>query len=288
MSLGDEAVAVARKQRRLADVRRAREARDEALEPDREAAVRGHPVAERLQVALVRLDGAVERGDVVLVPVQTLAPGDELEAAEEEVEAVRVLRPPRLGMRVEGPLRHREPGHEDELAELLAEAALVGRGEVDVVDAGVREVDPRDLGRYVRNVDEPELPDRGDHPGDRVARDGHHVEVVANEAELRVERDVLGEVTRGLVRLGAEGGADPAGSATPSIVARWSSSPPGACAFATTSPSTSSTVSGSRCTGSSRTICASPARSRRITNVTRLSSRRWWSQPARRTRPPTC
>src|SRR5436189_232129 len=42
-----------------------------------------------------------------------------------------------------------------------------------------------------------------DHPRDRIAHDGHHVEVVADEPELRVERGVLGEVPSRLVRLRA-------------------------------------------------------------------------------------
>src|SRR5438128_2572373 len=46
---------IAREERRLADVRRPRQLGDPPLEADRETAVRRHPVAERLQVALVPL-----------------------------------------------------------------------------------------------------------------------------------------------------------------------------------------------------------------------------------------
>src|SRR5260221_5916504 len=99
------------------DVLRAREPGDPALEAEREAAVRGHPVPERLQVALVRPGWQAPRRQgrqVVLVAVEALAAGDDLEAAEEQVEAVRVFGPPRLGMRVERPLRHRIAGHDQE------------------------------------------------------------------------------------------------------------------------------------------------------------------------------
>src|SRR6185312_10706656 len=60
MALGDEAVTVAREEGRLADVGGSDEPRGPALEPEREAAVGRHPVAEGLQVPLVRLDVPVE------------------------------------------------------------------------------------------------------------------------------------------------------------------------------------------------------------------------------------
>ena len=49
--------------------------------------------------------GRLEHRDVVLVAVQALAAGDELEPAEDQVEAVRVLRPFGVRVRVERPLR---------------------------------------------------------------------------------------------------------------------------------------------------------------------------------------
>src|SRR5581483_8197803 len=99
-SLGREPVQVAGEERRLADVLRAGEAGDPALEAEGEPAVRRHPELERLQIALERGRVAVERGDVVLVPVQPLAAGHDFEAAEEQVERVRVLGPAGLRMRV--------------------------------------------------------------------------------------------------------------------------------------------------------------------------------------------
>ena len=45
---------------------------------------------------------------------------------------------------------------------------------------------------------------RTDHAGDDVAQHGHDAEVVVDEAELDVERHVLGEVAHGVVRFGAE------------------------------------------------------------------------------------
>ena len=88
--LRTEPIQVAREQRDLADVGGAGEAGDPAFESDGEAAVRRHAVAERLEVAGERREVvAVERGDVVVVAVQPLAAGDELEASEQQVEAVR-------------------------------------------------------------------------------------------------------------------------------------------------------------------------------------------------------
>ena len=58
-------------------------------------------MAECLQVALERLpaEATVGEGDeVVLVAVQSLTAGDELEAAKDQVEAVRVLGPSWLGV----------------------------------------------------------------------------------------------------------------------------------------------------------------------------------------------
>src|SRR5207253_1042163 len=136
---GGEPTSIPREERRLPDVASADEPSDPALEPEREAAVWRQAVLERLQVALVLRGLAAERGHVVLVAVQPLAAGHDFEPAEEQVEGVRVLRPARLGMRVEGSFRSREAGQEQPVAVLLAKPPLVGRSEVDVVDAGVRE-----------------------------------------------------------------------------------------------------------------------------------------------------
>lgn len=133
------------------------------------------------------------------------------EAAEEQVKRVRVTRPIGLRARVERSLRHRVASDEEELASVLAEAALVCRREVDVVDARVGEVNRRDIARNLGQL-QPEqldrrrctLPDRVDHARDDLADDRHHVEVVAHEAQLRVKRGVLGEVACRVVRLGTE------------------------------------------------------------------------------------
>ena len=98
---------VAREQRRLADVRRLDQPRHPALQPDREAAVRRHAVLERLQVALERRRAhaaLAQRRQVVGVAVQPLPARDQLQPAEQQVEAARVPRPRRVGVRVEGAL----------------------------------------------------------------------------------------------------------------------------------------------------------------------------------------
>ena len=89
--------------------------------------MRRHPVLERLEVAVVRLEALAARGqrrDVILVPVQSLPAGDQLEAAEDEIEAVRELWPRWIGMCVERPLRHREAGDEEEVRSVLATSPI--------------------------------------------------------------------------------------------------------------------------------------------------------------------
>src|SRR3954451_1788078 len=79
-----QAVPVTREERRLADVRRADRLRDEALEPEGEAAVRRHPVTERVEVRGEGFCVHPARGecrDVVLVAMQALSAGDDLEPA---------------------------------------------------------------------------------------------------------------------------------------------------------------------------------------------------------------
>src|SRR4051794_2435991 len=121
-------VPVTREERRLADVRRADRLCDEPLEPEGEAAVRRHAVTEGIEI---RGEGLrvhatrSERRDVVLVAMQALAARHDLEAAVQQVEAARPLRPFRVLVCVERPLPRREAFDEDELAVLGADAALV-------------------------------------------------------------------------------------------------------------------------------------------------------------------
>ena len=127
---------------------------------------------------------------------------------------------PGLRVGVERPLRHRVAVDEHEVAAVLgqrplAEGPLVLGGEVGLVGGcahqreGVGEVDHRDLlghdrrpgaGRGSASAGSM----AGDHPGQHLAEHRHHVAVVVDEAELDVERAVLGEVAHGVVRLGAE------------------------------------------------------------------------------------
>jgi hypothetical protein len=102
--------------------------RDEPLETEREAAVRRHSVAERVEVRGERrlVESSLgERRLVVRVNVQTLAAGDDLEPAVEQVEAARPLRPVGVRVRVERTLPRREAFDEDELSMLGADAPLV-------------------------------------------------------------------------------------------------------------------------------------------------------------------
>src|SRR5207244_2704246 len=198
-----QAVAVPREERRLADVRETQRLSHEPAQTEREAAVRRHPVSKRVEVGgegrLVQA-ALCERRAVVLEAVETLPAGDDLHATVEQVEAARQVRPLWIGMRVERTLDHREALDEDELAVLLADPPLVGGREVGLLAAAdVLEADDRQLGGR-------SLADRLDHRGHDWAQDLHHVSVVSDEADLRVERDVLREMPSGLVRLRAENG----------------------------------------------------------------------------------
>ena len=147
--------------------------------------------------------------------------------AEQEVEAVGELGSPGFGVRVERPLRHRVALDEEELRTVLgrrplAEPSLVGGCQVGLAhDALARrrldeplrvvEVDARDLVGNARKLETEQrnraggaLLDGGDHAREHGAQHDLDVAVVADEAELDVERHVLGEVAGGVVRLGAE------------------------------------------------------------------------------------
>ena len=108
----------------------------------------------------------------------------------------------------------------------LAEPALVGRREVGLV----AQILPGGRGDHGLGVQEVDVGDRPGHPGQLQAQQGqgarrlpldgrqhrgngvgehrHHRELVLDEADLGVQGDVLVDVTGGVVRLGAEDGAD--------------------------------------------------------------------------------
>ena len=193
----------------------------------------GHPVLEGHQVCRVVLGilaPADERIDIVLVAVEPLAAGDQLHPPEEEVETRRETRPLRVGVGVEGPLAHREAADKEEIRAVLAlcplpKPALVGRREVRLIaqvlaggggdhGLGVQEVDVgdglRDLGQL--QTEQGQRPrriplDSGQHAGDGVGEHSHDGVLVLDESDLGVERDVLVDVTGGVVRLGPEDGA---------------------------------------------------------------------------------
>ena len=196
------------------------------LHADGEPAVGRHPVAESLQVGLEwlhRIASPRQRVQVVPVQVQSLAAGDQLHAAEEQVEGVAVAGPACVGMGVEGPLAHGVAGDEQEVAAVFllrpgAQPALVlrrqvwlaahvhavtlqdqllGLGKVDVRDRGGDSRQPRAQQFQFRRV---AALQRIDDPRDHVARRRHHREVVLDEAELDVKTDVLVDVTGGVVR----------------------------------------------------------------------------------------
>src|SRR5438034_9763828 len=110
LSSWQQSVAVTWEERCLADVRETERLRHEPAEPEREAAVRRHPVPEGVEIAGERrlVEAARrERRAVVLIAMEPLAARDDLQAAVEEVEAARSCRFRRVRVRVEGSLRHR-------------------------------------------------------------------------------------------------------------------------------------------------------------------------------------
>ena len=120
---GAEPVQVAREQRDLPDVRSSGQLRGPALQPDREPAVRRHAVLEHLEVPGERRRVEAARGQgrqVVLVPMQPLAAGDDLRAAEQQVETIGVAGPSRVRVGIERLARQRISGDEQQVAAVLA------------------------------------------------------------------------------------------------------------------------------------------------------------------------
>src|SRR5215210_8959998 len=86
-SSGRQAVEVAGEEAGQADVGQAEQLDDEALQADGEATVRRHAVAEGLEVLGERFRrhaATIERGQVVVVAVESLPAGDDLKAAEDQ------------------------------------------------------------------------------------------------------------------------------------------------------------------------------------------------------------
>src|SRR6266702_2101819 len=116
LSSWQQAAAVTRKQRRLADVPDTGRLRDEALQPEREAAVWRHPVSKRVEVRGERRlvePARAKRRTVVVAAMQAMSAGDDLHPSVQQVEAPRPLGPVRIGVGVERPLRRREALDED-------------------------------------------------------------------------------------------------------------------------------------------------------------------------------
>lgn len=84
------------------------------------------------------------------------------------------------------------------LADCGRRPARAGPGRAHLCDARrhLRELDPEQVDRSRRA-----LADRFHHPGDGLAHNRHHLEVVADNAEFGVERRVLGQMAGGVVRL---------------------------------------------------------------------------------------
>src|SRR6266542_558269 len=195
----DKSPDVAREERRVAQVAGADELLDPSLDADRESAVWRHAVAEGLQVAGERREfdrAGSHRGFVVGEGVQPLAPGRELEAAEEEVGTVLAERP-----RAEPPLMC---GSEIWLGPHLF-AELAGQKVLRLCEVepweGRRCADRKDRAGAVGVF---MAAHRARHRPDDAFEDGHHVVVVADESHLGIERDVFVQVARCVMRLRAE------------------------------------------------------------------------------------
>jgi hypothetical protein len=142
--------------------------------------------------------------------VQPLPAGDQLDAPEEQVEAVGVGGTGRVRVGVEGAFGHRIPGDEHEVRSVLAQRplpdrTLVRRREIWLVRGGTGDL--QRLGEVQRGKlggHRGRQPGRTHHAADHLGEHGHDVAVILDEAELGVQRRVLGQVPPGLVRLGAE------------------------------------------------------------------------------------
>src|SRR5262245_31891687 len=228
--LGREAMEVTREEGDLPDVRRPDEPCHPPLETDREAAMGRHAVLEGGEVPLVEpglLTAGRKRRHVVLVAVQSLPAGHQFEPAKKQVEGVGILRPCRIGMGIKRPLDHRIAGDGDELRAVLLHRPVGNPPLVRGCQVGLRrqvladvltdhrervcEVHRRDGLGYDRQGDIEQIDlcrapcaDFGHHARDGVAQDSDDVEMVGDEAQLRVERGVLGEVARRVMRLRPE------------------------------------------------------------------------------------
>ena len=97
------------------------------------------------------------------------------------------------------------------MARSWAGARSGSSGGAPAIAERLAEMDHRDLRRDLGDLDpqqdrgRPRLGPHGRrHPGQRLPEHRQHVAVVTDEAELGVERDVLGQVPGGVVRFGAE------------------------------------------------------------------------------------
>ena len=220
---------VAREERHLADVGRPDQpGHDQRSSPIANPPCGGIPCRNACEVARVRRPGPrrgrASAATVVRVAVQPLAAGDQLEAAEEQVEAVGPARVVRLrgGCRTAAspsgsPRPRRSRCRAPAAPRRRAPARAPGRGRA-------RPRAPRDPQRArgsarpgspsgtSGSVDAEQL-DRGPAVARGPRRPcrrapsrstAQHVAVVADEAELGVERDVLRQVPHGVVRLGPE------------------------------------------------------------------------------------
>src|SRR4051812_10777565 len=91
-----ETCQIAWKEGRQTHIGSARQLHDEALHTYCKAAMRGHPIAKRLEILAKwfwRLPDSREGHKVLLVAVQALAAGDQLDTAKEEVKGVGILGP---------------------------------------------------------------------------------------------------------------------------------------------------------------------------------------------------
>jgi hypothetical protein len=129
----------------------------------------------------MRRSSCIELGEVVEVAVQALAARHDLDAAVQEVEAARPLRPVRVRMRVKRPLPRGVALDEDELAVLAADPAFVVRRKVRFRSGPhVLEAQDRDRARQLE-------PDSREHGGDTRLDHRHHISMVVDETELGVE-----------------------------------------------------------------------------------------------------
>ena len=234
--LGSDAVDVAGEHGAFLDIGDAEEASRDTLKADGEAAVRGHAVAEGVEVEMesIRVHATTEHLlAVVSFLMDTLSAGGDLQTTHKQVETERQRWVLRIVHRIESTMLGREMGDEHKvrtvfLEGVLTDSALFFRSQVIFTAVvllaqvileenlmhfaqfpsgnllgqyGVHRIEELQLVRTIAFNDSDDMTKQG-------SLEGHDVLLTFDEAHLDIEGDVLIEVTGGSMFLCAVSGSD--------------------------------------------------------------------------------